>query len=208
MASKKKDKKEAADWFDELDEELEKKTEETFRDLGERDSKLAEINQQFIKDFWRIWIRFEKINVHFSMKPEYSSFAKIKEFPEHWEFKENFDFTGVRTIRLMDKTQDENRAGDTLLIDYYTEEDNFKVGMFFEFCEGETYYKYSGWKRIYARYLLWEAEFSLGDKDLDDFHDTLKEVVKSWYESHLKRNRSIILDHIKDNYDKIEEYPD
>ncbi len=208
MASKKKEKKEAADWFDELDEELQKKTEETYRNLGERDSKLAEINQQFIKDFWRIWIRFEKINVHFSMKPEYSSFAKIKEFPENWEFKENFDFTNVRTIRLMDKTQDENRAGDTLLIDYYTEEDDFKVGMFFEFCEGETYYKYSGWKRIYARYSLWEAEFPLKGKDMDGFHNALKDIVKIWYESHLKRDRNLILDYIKDNYDKVEEYPE
>ncbi|MFO8110340.1 MAG: hypothetical protein R6U17_07475 [Thermoplasmata archaeon] len=208
MASKKKEKKEAADWFDELDEELEKKTEETFRDLGERDSKLADINQQFIKDFWRIWIRFEKINVHFSMKPEYSSFAKIKEFPENWEFKENFDFTGVQTIRLMDKTQDENRVGDTLLIDYYTEEDVFKVGMFFEFCEGETYYKYSGWKRIYARYLLWEAGFPLEDNDMDEFHEILKDVVKVWYESHLKKDRNIMLNHINKEFDKIEEYPE
>jgi len=73
MASKKSSKKKSkktADWFDELDAELEEKTEETFKDLGERDSKLADLNRQFIKDFWRIWIRFEKLNVHFSMQPD------------------------------------------------------------------------------------------------------------------------------------------
>lgn len=208
MASKKKSKKEAADWFDELDQELEKQTEKTFRDLGEKEKKRAEFNQQFIKDFWRIWIRFEKLNVHFSVKPEYSSFANFDEFPEDWEFKDDFDFSGVRVIKLMDKTQEEERAGDTLLLEYYKEDDEDKVGLFFEFCGGETYYKYSGWKRIFARYTLFESDFPLKDKDVNNIHDIMKDVVKVWYESHLKRDRSIILEHIKSEYEKVEEYPE
>lgn len=208
MASDKKSKGEADDWFNELDAELEQKTEETFRDLGERESNLAEVNRQFIKDFWRIWIRFEKLNVHFSIKPEHSSFAQFEEFPEQWEFKEDFDFAGLRTLKLMDKTQEDNRTGDTLLLQHYTEDEQLKTGLFFEFCEGETYYKYSGWKRIFARYSIYDAEFPLDDEEMDEIHGVLKDVIRAWYESHLKRDRAIILDHVKDEYDKIEEYPE
>ncbi len=207
MASKKKAKEESADWFDELDQELEQKKEETYRNKGERDSKLAELNKEFIKDFWRIWIKFENLNVHLSIKPEHSSFAKFQEFPEEWKFNEDFDFASVRNIKLMDKTQEENRAGDTLSLEYYTEDDTFKMGVFFEFFEGETYYKYSGWKRIFARYLLHEFEFPPEEDQIDEIHEVLKDIVSSWYESHLKRNREILLEHIKVNYEKVEEYP-
>lgn len=206
MASNKKSK--SGDWFDELDAELEEKTEEVFRDLGERDSRMAELNRQFIKDFWRIWIRFEKLNVHFSIQPDYSSFAHFKEFPENWDFKEDFDFSSVRKLKLMDKTQEDNRTGDTLVLEYYTEEEKLHLGMFFEYCEGETYYKYSGWKRIFARYQLFEAEFPIDDDTVEQIHDVLKEIIKKWYESHLKRNREIIIDHIEDNFEKLEEYPE
>ena len=208
MASNKKSKNKSGDWFDELDAELEEKTEEVFRDLGERDSRMAELNRQFIRDFWRIWIRFEKLNVHFSIQPDYSSFAHFKEFPEDWDFKEDFDFSAVRKIKLMDKTQEDNRTGDTLLLEYYTEEEKLHLGMFFEYCEGETYYKYSGWKRIFARYQLFEAEFPIDDETVEDIHGILKEIIKKWYESHLKRDRELIIDHIEDNFEKLEEYPE
>ncbi len=208
MASKKKAKKEAGDWFDELDAELEEKTVEIIKDLGEKETKLAELNKEFIKDFWRIWIRFEKLNVHFSIRPDKSSFANFKKFPDEWEFKEDFDFSEVRSIELMDKTQIDDRTGDTLVLEYYMEDDDIRVGLFFEFCEGETYYKYSGWKRIFARYALFDSDFPLSKKQQEEYHEILKECVKLWYESHLKRDRSIIIDYIKDNYDKIEEYPE
>ena len=208
MSSKDESKGEAGDWFDELDAELEEKTSEVFRTLGERDSKMAELNRQFIKDFWRIWIRFEKLNVHFSMRPDYSSFAHFKEFPENWEFRNDFDFSEVKKIKLMDKTQEDDRTGDSLILEYYSEDDKVKTGLFFEFSEGETYYKYSGWKRIFARYSLFEAEFPLDNEEMDEFHSVLKEVVKNWYTSHLKRDRDIVIEHVKSEYDKIEEYPE
>ncbi|MFP4051308.1 MAG: hypothetical protein ACLFVB_06160 [Thermoplasmata archaeon] len=208
MASNKKSKNKSGDWFDELDAELEEKTEEVFRDLGERDSRMAELNRQFIKDFWRIWIRFEKLNVHFSIQPDYSSFAHFKEFPENWDFREDFDFSAVRKIKLMDKTQEDNRTGDTLLLEYYTEEDTLHLGLLFEYCEGETYYKYSGWKRIFARYQIFDTEFPIDDDKVDDMHRILKDIIKTWYESHLKRDRNIIIDYIEDNFEKLEEYPE
>ncbi len=208
MGSNKKSKKESGDWFDELDAELQEKTDEVFNSLGERDSQMADHNRQFIKDIWRIWVRFEKINVHFSMEPDYSSFAHFKEFPENWEFRDDFDFSSVGKIKLMDKTQEDSRIGDTLLLEYYTEDDTNKLGLFFEFCEGEQYYKYSGWKRIFARYQLYETEFPADEDDMDDIHEVMTEVVKNWYESHLKHDRDLIIDYIKDEYEKLEEYPD
>ncbi len=208
MPSDDESKKEAGDWFDELDAELDEKTSEVFRNLGERDSKMAEMNRQFIKDFWRIWIRFEKLNVHFSMQPDYSSFAHFDEFPEDWEFREDFDFSNVKKIKLMDKTQENNRTGDSLVLEYYNQDETLKIGLFFEFSEGETYYKYSGWKRIFARYSLFEEEFPLEDEDMDEFHETLKEIVKRWYESHLKQDRDMIISNIENEYEKVEEYPE
>ncbi len=208
MASKKKSKKESGDWFDELDAELDEKTEEIIKNLDEKDSKLADLNREFIKDFWRVWMRFEKLHVHFSIIPEKEDFANFEEFPHEWDFKDDFDFADVSILKLMDRSQADNRTGDSLVIEYYNENDDLKVGMFFEFCEGESYYKYSGWKRIFARYSLMDYKFPLSKKEMDKYHDILKEVVKVWYESHLKGDRSIIIDHIKDNYDKIEEYPE
>lgn len=208
MPSEDGSKEEAGDWFDELDAELDEKTSEVFRNLGERDSKMAEMNRQFIKDFWRIWIRFEKLNVHFSMQPDYSSFAHFDEFPEDWEFREDFDFSNVKKIKLMDKTQENNRTGDSLVLEYYNQDETLKIGLFFEFSEGETYYKYSGWKRIFARYSLFEEEFPLEDEDMDEFHETLKEIVKRWYESHLKQDRDMIISNIENEYEKVEEYPE
>ncbi len=208
MASKKKANTEAGDWFDELDAELEEKTVEVIKDLGEKETKLAELNREFIKDFWRIWIRFEKLNVHFNIRPDKSSFAQFKKFPDEWDFKEDFNFSKVDSIELMDKTQIDERTGDTLVLEYYTENDEIKVGLFFEFCEGETYYKYSGWKRIFARYQLFKSDFPVSSKQLDAYHSILKDCVKVWYESHLKRDRSLLIDYIKDNYEKVEEYPE
>ncbi len=208
MPSDDESKKEAGDWFDELDAELDEKTSEVFRNLGERDSKMAEINRQFIKDFWRIWIRFEKLNVHFSMQPDYSSFAHFDEFPENWEFREDFDFSSVKKIKLMDKTQENNRTGDSLVLEYYNKDEKLRIGLFFEFSEGETYYKYSGWKRIFARYSLFDEEFPVEDEEMDEFHDILKEIVKKWYGSHLKQDRDMIINHIENEYEKVEEYPE
>lgn len=207
MASKEK-VDEAGDWFDELDAELDEKTSEVYRSRGEKASKMSELNRQFIKDFWRIWIRFENLDVHFSMQPDYSSFAHFNEFPEDWELREDFDFSSVKKIKLMDKTQESDRTGDSLVLEYYSEEDTLRLGLFFEYCEGETYYKYSGWKRIFARYSIFDKEFPIEDEEMDEFHKELKGVVKKWYESHLKRDRHIIIDYIEDEYEKTEEYPE
>ena len=198
MASKKTQK----EWFAELEEELNKKKEEVIREYSEQHERKAELNRELIQDFWRIWIKFNDENIHFKMEPPSSLWAKFinNNFPYEWVLKDDFNFSAVDQISLTDTTRDQNRAGDSLRVIYYDGEEGETLKMIFEFCEGEKYYKYSGWKRIYSQYILYEA--SVKDADLNEIHKILKEVIAYWFESHLRRKRDIILNYIRENYKK------
>ena len=41
---------------------------------------------------------------------------------------------------------------------------------------------------------------------LDDLHKILAELVKVWYESHLRRNRDILIKYLKQTYEKVETF--
>jgi len=194
----------SGDWFADLDAELEKKTVESMKEVVETNTLRMELNKTLIEDFWRIWIRFNKITVHFSIEPEYSAFARFDEFPNAWNFKEDFDFASVKNVSLTDRTQDQGRVGDSLKVWYYAVETKVHVRMIFEFCEGEHYYKYAGWKRIFSQYVLFDSPTDA--VDTKKLHDVLTDVVKVWYESHLKRERDILLKHMKDKYPKGETF--
>src|SRR5439155_6414344 len=60
------------DWFSSLDAELEKKTREIIEDVGEQNVARLELNKTLIEDFWKVWKRFNKINVHFALEPSYT----------------------------------------------------------------------------------------------------------------------------------------
>jgi len=76
--------------------------------------------------------------------------------------------------------------------------------MIFEFCEGEHYYKYAGWKRIFSQYVLLDTPVLKFDEK--KYHEVLGDVIKTWYESHLRRDREIVLKHIRDKYEKGETF--
>ena len=76
--------------------------------------------------------------------------------------------------------------------------------MVFEYCEGEHYYKYSGWKRIFTQRVLYDT--TLSALSFDKLHKIMADVVKTWYESHLRRNREILIKHLKENYEKGESF--
>ena len=99
------------DWFAALDEELIQKTQEIYEDVEGQNSQKEEINKELIQDFWRIWIRFNQINVHFTMEPSHSAFAQFDEFPMEWRFKPSFNFGPVNVIQLIDRTQDQGSEG-------------------------------------------------------------------------------------------------
>ncbi|RLF49055.1 MAG: hypothetical protein DRN20_03065 [Thermoplasmata archaeon] len=192
------------DWILALDQELEKKRDEILKDVNEQNTRKANINRTLIKDFWNIWLRFNKINIHMTMEPSHTAFAQFEEFPERWRFKPNFDFSAVNTIQLVDKTLDQGRVGDSIKVRHYYVDKVPHLRMVFEFCEGEHYYKYSGWKRIFVQYILYDSP--LNKVSVKRIHEILADIIKVWYESHLRRNRDMLLKYIKDNFEKGETF--
>lgn len=197
--------KDDSDWFAQLDEELSKKTAQITDNLAEQTAQKDGINRSLIEDFFRIWIRFNKINVHFSMipDPQAPAFpAQFVVFPEQWNFKPDYPFGDLDNTALTDRTQ--GRVGDSLKAWYYNVDSQMHFRMVFEFCEGEHYYKYAGWKRIFTQYVLLDAPVTKFEEK--KYHEVLGDVIKTWYESHLRRDREIVLKHIREKYEKGETF--
>ncbi len=201
-AAKPKTKKE--DWFAELDAELEKKTDRAIDTDGGNSSKKESLNRELVSDFWKIVLRFEKISIHFSIDPDYNKFAQFEKFPTDWTLKDNYAYTDLNLIQIADKTQSDNRVGDKLKFRHYKLNGKDQVRLSFVFCEGEHYYKYSGWKRMFGEYVAYDAP--LRTVNLDQIHAILADIVRIWYESHLRRDRDHFLKHLDKNYEKGETY--
>jgi hypothetical protein len=195
----------AYDWFSDLGKELERRKSEISEDYAEEMTQRADINKTLISDFWRIWTTFNKNGIHFSIDPNYAVFAQFDDFPYGaWRFKPDFSLEGVDTIQLSDRTHDQQRIGDSLKAYYDTVKDSTHLRVIFEYCEGEHYYKYSGWKRIYTQHLIYDSPIE--KVEMDKLHLVFRKLVKAWFESHLKRDRDLILKHLKSNFEKIETY--
>jgi len=190
------------DWFSQLDEELEKKTTQITDNFVEQNTQKENINKALLEDFFRVWQRFNKINVHFTMLPESSAFALFAVYPDQWQFKTDFDFAGVDNVSLTDRSQ--TRVGDSIKVWYYNVDSQTHVRVVFEYCEGEHYYKYAGWKRIFSQYVLLDIPVLKFDEK--KYHEVLADVIKPWYESHLRRDREILLKHIREKYEKGETF--
>jgi len=191
-----------ADWFTELDQELEKKMLQITDNIVEQNTQKVGINRSLLDDFYRIWLRFNKINVHFTMLPESSTFAQFVVYPDQWSFKPDYDFGGVDNITLTDRTQ--GRVGDSLKAWYYSVDSQTHFRMAFEYCEGEHYYKYAGWKRIFSSYNLLDVPVTKFEEKR--YHEVLADIIKAWYESHLRRDREIVLKHFREKYEKGETF--
>ena len=191
-------------WYEKLESELEKKKEEIIKDISTESGKKRELNRNLVEDFWRIWIQFNKINVPFRMEPPHSLWGQFEVFPDRWNLRDDFDFATVTEISLVDITREQNRTGDALKVIYYPSEGGEKIRVLFEFFEGEKYYKYSGWKRIYSQYVLYDEDVKKAS--LDKIRDILLKVIPQWYESHLKGDRNIVIQYIKNNFEKGETF--
>lgn len=192
------------DLFTQLDKELEEMKEEIFEDMSKTNQKKAEIVKNLIEDFWNIWIRFDAIPAHFTMEPPSGQFATFEEYPKKWRFKDNFRFEEVHQISLTDRTQRQGRLGDSIKATFYNVGKDIHLRVVFEYCEGEHYYKYSGWKRIFAQQIIYDA--SLQKVNMNKLWERLSDVVKVWFESHLRRNRDIIIKYVKENFEKGETF--
>ncbi len=193
----------AEDLFAQLDRELVDMTVDIKEDMIKQNEKKAELSKSLIENFWKVWIRFDKIKIPFTMEPSYSTFAVFDEFPEQWKFR-NIDFSQISTISLVDRSQEQGRTGDSLKAWYYNVDKATHLRIVFEYCEGEHYYKYSGWKRIFTQQIIYDAP--LERVNFNKVWDVLSGVIKVWFESHLRRNRDIIIKYSKENFEKGETF--
>lgn len=206
-AKVKKDEKivRVEDWFSGLDAELERRKSEVSEDFKDVRNQRVEINRNLISDFWRMWKTFNRSGIHFSMDPNYATFAQFDDFPYGtWRFKPGFSLESVNTIQLSDRTHDQGRVGDTLKASYHIADKKTNLKIIFEYCEGEHYYKYAGWKRIYTQHLLFESP--INKVEMNKIHDIFRKLVKAWFESHLRRDRELFLKHLQKNYEKLETF--
>jgi len=204
MAPKKEGAKEE-DWFNELDAQLEREKQAVDKDQAELDNHKRKVNMALLEDFWKIIQRFDTArHINMTMNPAPDTFAVFESYPDVWKFKENFDFARITALELVDRTQDQGRMGDSIKVWFYQSDSTIRVRMIFQYCEGEHYYKYAGWKRIFAQFVIYDAPLS--KVSMDELHAKLGDVVKVWFESHLKKNRDVIIKHLKETYERGETF--
>jgi hypothetical protein len=192
------------DWIKQLDAELEKQTQDIKKDVAELQTQMGALNRTLISDFDQIKDRFDKQKIFLTMEPQRSLYAQQDDTLEKWDFKPDFRAEEVRNIQLIDRTQEQGRMGDSLKVWYYNDNGTVRLRMIFEYCEGEHYYKYAGWKRVFGQFVLYDE--ALAEVDIEEIHRKMATVVKSWYESHLRHNREVLINSLKDNFEKGETF--
>jgi hypothetical protein len=193
-----------SDLFEQLDKELASMQQEVAEDATKLTNKRRDVTKSLIENFWQIWIRFKNIDVHFTMEPSPSVFATFEEFPDKWKLKDNFNYALVNGVNLIDRTQAQGRVGDALKAFYYQKDGSTRLRCVFEYCEGEQYYKYSGWKRIFSQQILFDGDIE--KTSFEKLWAALAPVIKVWFESHLRKNRDVMIQHVKENFEKGETF--
>jgi hypothetical protein len=157
----------------------------------------TEVVKRLLEDLWEIHNMFDEVNIHMTMEPTHTTFATFAEFPKKWSFKDGFDFASVSAMELKDRTP--GWVGDTLRIWYYTtQEGKVHLRVIFEWCQGETYQRYSGWMRIITQVVLYDSP--AGDINVSQLHGVIKDVVVAWHSAHLNRDREKFLSHLREKY--------
>lgn len=166
-------------------------------------SKRTELNRRLLQDLWEVHNQFEDAGVHLALDPSHTLFATFAEYPTKWTFKENFDFGAVKAVELGDRAP--GWLGFTLRFWYYRTPDGAsRLRGIFEWCDGESYHRYSGWMRMMSQAVLFdEAETSVQVRDL---HRILKDIVVQWYGAHLERKPEAFVAHLKEKYPKGTSY--
>ncbi|MEW5761340.1 MAG: hypothetical protein AB1779_11310 [Candidatus Thermoplasmatota archaeon] len=188
------------DIFTQLDRELEAMQGAISSERARYSEKKENIVKKLLENFWYIQQKFDHRRVHFTLEPVPMDFMITLDQPGAWKFREDYDFTGVSAISLADKTHIQGRLGDALTASFYSTEKDTHVRITFEYIEGEHYYKYSGWKQIYAQHILYDSP--LEKANMTKIWEIVSELVKAWFESHLRNDRNIIIKYVKDNYEK------
>jgi hypothetical protein len=170
---------------------------------GEDLTHRGELNRRLLQDLWEVHNQFEEVSVHLTIDPAQTLFATFVEYPTKWTFRENFDFGGVKTIELADRSA--GWVGFTMRFWYYrTPEGGNHLRGIFEWCDGESYHRYSGWMRMMSQAVLYDApEDSVNVREV---HRILKDVVVQWYAAHLERTPEAFVAHLKEKYPKGASY--
>jgi hypothetical protein len=170
---------------------------------GEDVSHRTELNRRLLQDLWEVHNQFEDVSIHLTVEPSQTLFAVFQEYPQKWAFKEAFDFGAVKVLELKDRTQ--GWVGYTLRFWYYpTPEGRTRLRGIFEWCDGETYHRYTGWMRMMSQAVLFDED----DRSvrLPEIHRVLRDVVVNWYKAHLDRSPQSLVAHLKDTYPKGASY--
>jgi hypothetical protein len=170
---------------------------------GEDLTHRAKLNQRLLQDLWEVHNQFEDIGVHLTIDPSQTLFATFVEYPMTWTFRENFDFSAVKTIELADRAS--GWVGFTLRSWYYrTPEGKTHVRSIFEWCDGESYHRYSGWMRMMSQAVLYDS--AEDEVDVKELHRILRDVVVQWYAAHLQKTPEAFVAHLKEKYPKGASY--
>ncbi len=170
---------------------------------GEDLAHRGELNKRLLQDLWEIHNQFEEISVHLTVEPSQTLFATFVEYPQKWTFRETFDFGAVKTVELKDRTP--AWLGSTLRFWYYkTPEGKNHLRGIFEWCEGESYHRYSGWMRMMAQAVLYDAGETA--VNLREIHQILRDVVVKWYTAHIDRTPDQFVAHLREKYPKGASY--
>jgi hypothetical protein len=172
---------------------------EPAEDLSHR----SHLNQRILQDLWEVHNQFEDVSVHLTVEPSQTLFATFVEYPTKWTFKPTFDFGAVKTIELKDRSQ--GWVGFTLRFWYYnTPEGKPHFRGIFEWSDGESYHRYTGWMRTISQAVLYDAaEPSVSLKDL---HQVLRDIVVAWYSAHLEKSPEKFIEHLKEKYPRGASY--
>ncbi|MGI0130549.1 MAG: hypothetical protein ACREDE_04125 [Thermoplasmata archaeon] len=170
---------------------------------GEDLTHRAKLNQRLLQDLWEVHNQFEEIGVHLTIDPSQTLFATFVEYPTTWTFRESFDFGAVKTIELGDRAS--GWVGFTLRAWYYrTPEGKTHVRSIFEWCDGESYHRYSGWMRMMSQAVLYDA--AEDEVEVKELHRILRDVVVQWYAAHLEKTPEKFVAHLKEKYPKGASY--
>ena len=161
--------------------------------LGHR----AAINRRLLQDLWEVDNQFETISVHLTLEPAATLFATIVEYPNQWTLRDSIDFGTLSTIELADRAA--GWVGYGLRFWYYRDaEGRPRFRGIYEWTEGESYHRYSGWMRTMSQAVLVDAAES--EVDLKVLQTTLRDVAVKWYAAHLNRSAESLTQYLKEKY--------
>lgn len=194
---------EEKDWFSKLDAELLKKEKQVLKDSSMTTGKKADLNKRILTDLWQTWVRFNAQNIHFTIDPPPNKWLEFSNYPDKYHLRNDFFFENVSNITFRDTAKEIERVGDSLKF-IYKKNETERISVMFEFSEGEKYDRYTGWHRYFTQYVLYES--SLRSAKIEEIEEILLALMAKWYESQLRRDRQLIIEEVKANYNKGETF--